>query len=626
MWQRIKYLNFILFFILSFSFAYGKSIFWEEKYNDESFVYLLVEHKVELKNDWSTQETIHIVYKIQKEGAKFLGEIPIDYDKNFQEVKDIKAFIITPEGKKLKYKSIQDLSYYSGDPLYSDSRTKVITMPNVITGSIIDWQATIVTKKPIIKNSFWKSFKFSFDAPVKSLKYKLIIPKDIFIEIKNHNINIKPKIEKEKNKIIYTWQKDFLDKFESEEYMPPIDEFFEYVEVSTIQDWQDIAKWYWDLINKNLKISLEMQNKVKELIKDKEKPEDKIEAIAKYIQDNFRYVSMSFGYHRYEPHPSDEVFNNKYGDCKDQVLVFMAMLKEIGLNAYPALFCYEDEGNPKNKLPMPEHFGHVILSIELNNKRYYMDILAKGYRFYDIPLELQGGYVFVINNKGGFFEQLPILDDTESFKKTRIKIKEDGSALIEVFSLWPKELSIKLREDWKNMSERERKELLERLDEIYTVGGKMLKRKLENLDSGYDRIKSFIKYTSPRWAEVSGDFITFGGGRYSRDFDFGKEERNYPIMFWSNFLRKEIQIYFIPDNFKIVSCPKDIELKSEFMEFKRNYKIEDKKITQIEIVRYKRARLKASDYNKVKEFYNKLAQLTNEKIIIKKVNPTSLSQ
>lgn len=611
-----------LLFISPLSFAQDQPVSWEEKYSDEIFTYLLMERVVELKRDWSTQETTHMVAKIQKEGAKSLGEIPIDYDKSFQEVKEIKAFITTPEGKKMRYKSIQDLTPYSGDPLYSDSRTKIITMPDVVPGSIIDWQATIITKKPIIKDTFWDSFDFSFDAPIKSLQYRLIVPKNTPVQIKNYNINIKPQIKEEGDKIIYYWQKDFIDKFEPEEQMPPSDEFIEYVIVSNIKGWEDIANWYWGLINKNLKISSVMKDEVREIIKDKDSPEDKIEAIIKYIRDNFRYVSMGFGYHRHEPHPSDEMFNNKYGDCKDQVLVCMALLKEAGITVYPVLFCDEDSGNPKDNLPMPTHFDHVILRIELKDKAYYTDILAKGYRFDEIPLSLQGGYVFVVNDKGGYFEQLPILDEAENLtsKETKVTIKEDGSALIEIISLWPKRLSIKLREDWKNMTEKQRKEFLESLDETYTAGGKMFERKWENMDSDYGQIKSFIKYERPRWAEVSGDFMSFGAGGYERDRDFLKEKRNYPIMFWSNFLSKVTEIYFIPDNFEIVNCPKNITLKNEFTEFSRNYKIEGQKITEIEITRYKRARLPASDYNKVKEFYNQLAQLTNEKIIIKKKN------
>ena len=150
--QRFFILFFtILFSCLPFSIAQDKPVSWEEKYSDESYIYTLIENTIEVKQDWSFAEKIHMITKIQKEDAKSLGEIPIEYDKSFQEVRDIKAYIITPGGKKLKYKSIQDLNPYSGSPLYSDKRIKVVTMPNVVPGSVIDWEAALVTKKPIMK-------------------------------------------------------------------------------------------------------------------------------------------------------------------------------------------------------------------------------------------------------------------------------------------------------------------------------------------------------------------------------------------------------------------------------------------------------------------------------------------
>ena len=607
---------------LSLLFAQDQFPSWEEKHSDEPFIYLVMERTVELNSDWSTRETIHMVAKIQKESAQSLGEIPIEYDEEFQKVKEIKAFIITPEGKKLRYKSLQSLTPYAGEPLYSSNRIKVITMPNVVPGSIIDWEATIITQKPIIKDAFWDLFEFSIDAPVKTLRYKLIIPRDTPIQIKSHNIDVIPQIKEEGDKIIYVWQRDFVDKFEPEEFMPPWDEFIGYVEISTIRSWEDIANWYWGLVNKNLKISPAMKEKVKELVKNKNKLRDKIQAVIKYIRDNFRYVSMSFGYNNYEPHPSDEVFDNKYGDCKDQVLLCMAMLKEAGITAYPALFCSENKGNPREKLPAPSHFDHVILGIESNGKMYYTDILEKGYRFDEISLNLEGGYVYVINDKGGFFYQIPILDELTymTYRNSTIHIKKDGSAVIEVTSLWPKDLSIYMRENWKNMTEKQRQEVLESLDETYTSGGKMLERKWENMDSSYKQIKSYIKYERPGWAEVAGDFITFSpcGGAYERRDIFVKEERKYPIMSASNSLSKETWIYYVPEGFEIVYCPEGIHLKNKLAEFSRTYKVEDSKIIAVEIMRYKRVRLPAEYYKEMKNFYNKLAILTRQKVILKR--------
>lgn len=619
---RLLLLVFCLVLAPSFSFSQEKAASSQEKFLDESYVYLLMERQVELKKDWTTKEMIHQTVRIQKEEAKDLGEIPIHYDRTFQKVEDIRAFVTTPEGKKLKYKSIQDLIPYSGYPSYSGSAVKIITMPGVVPGSVLDWQATIITKKPIIKNAFWDYFYFMSEEPVEQMRFVLTVPEDVPLKMMKRNTDITPVQERKGGKFTYTWSRP-VEKFEPEEYMPPSDEFEQYVIISNIKDWQFIVDWYSDLVDRNLKASPEMKETVLKLIKGKDKEEDRIQAIIEYIQDNFRYVSMSFGYNNYEPHPSDEVFKDKYGDCKDQVILAIAMLREAGIKAYPLLFCDEDEGNPQDKLPAPVYFDHVILGVEVKGKIYYVDILLKGYRFNEQCTLLQGGYVCIIKpGSGVIFSQIPTLSESAdaTYKDSRVVIRGDGSAVVEIVSLWGKNLSNEMKERWKGMTEEEKQEFVESLDETHTAGGVMLERRWDNLEDRYERIKSFIKYEKPSWADVSGDYMTFGSGRYDRLDDFAVKKRKYPIMFWENSLHRSTNTYIIPKNFEILHQPKDINLKEEFADFSRTYKIEGRIISETEITRYKRMRLPVQDYAKIKDFYNKVAQLTNEKIIIKRKN------
>ena len=83
---------------------------------------------------------------------------------------------------------------------------------------------------------------------------------------------------------------------------------------------------------------------------------DKARAILEYIQDNFRYVSMSLGPYSLEPHPTDQVFKNKYGDCKDLSLLCVAMLKVAGIDAHIALFRDEFSiTDPRHDHPSPRY-------------------------------------------------------------------------------------------------------------------------------------------------------------------------------------------------------------------------------------------------------------------------------
>jgi hypothetical protein len=168
------------------------------------------------------------------------------------------------------------------------------------------------------------------------------------------------------------------------------------------------------------------------------------------------------------------------------------------------------------------------------------------------------------------------------------------------------------------MTEKERAEFMESLDETHTAGGVMLERRWDNLENRYERIKSFIKYDKPSWAELSGEYMTFGVGGYSRESDFAVKNRRYPVMFWVNSYHQSTNTYIIPDGFEILHKPNDISLASDFAQFSRTYEVSGPVIKEVEITRYKRVRLPAEDYEKIKDFYNKVAQLTNEKIIIKK--------
>src|SRR3990167_7127833 len=89
------------------------------------------------------------------------------------------------------------------------------------------------------------------------------------------------------------------------------------VEFSSIKSWKDVSHWYYALARKNLKITPDIEAVAQKAVAGKVAFKDKARAIVEYIQDNFRYVSMSLGPYSLEPHPTDQVFKNKYGDCKD---------------------------------------------------------------------------------------------------------------------------------------------------------------------------------------------------------------------------------------------------------------------------------------------------------------------
>ena len=105
----------------------------------------------------------------------------------------------------------------------------------------------------------------------------------------------------------------------------------------------------------------EIRAKVTELAQGKTTELDKIQPLYDYVSKNIRYVSLSFGVGRYQPHSAGEVFTNQYGDCKDKAILLAAMLRAAGISSDVALI--PSATKLDETMPLPSQFDHVITSV-----------------------------------------------------------------------------------------------------------------------------------------------------------------------------------------------------------------------------------------------------------------------
>lgn len=602
------------------SFAVDKVQTWDEKYREEPYVVLNSERTVELRKDFTTVTKVRMVAKIQKDAAKEYGEIPISFDKSREEVKDIQAFTITPEGEKLPYKDIQELNPKQDYAVYSDERIKMITMPNVVVGSVIDWQATVVSRKPVIENNFYDMVYFSAYYPMKAIKYTLIVPEGIKLNIKYINKERKPTVSHEKGKVIYVWESTNNEKVNEEEYMPSWEEVYETVAVSTLASWEDMSKWGWNLFRKNLQVSDAMKKRVSEISKGKHTLAEKVQAVLESIQNDFRYVAMSMDFHGYEPHPADQIYSNKYGDCKDYTLLGMAMLSEIGVKAYPVLFPSERALHEEMLLPMPSYFNHAILFFEMEGKKYFTDLLRKGYYFYEVPDAMSGRNVFVLSDKGGFFSRIPATDDDESrsLSEEHVSIQENGVAVTDMTTVLSRNQSIGMREAYKSMASDDREKMFASYESKLSGGGKILEKEWKNLDTPHGKIIFRLKYESSHSVQRVGNMMIFGMPQRQRGSLFTAHNRRYPIVFASNYKGDKMVDYSIPDGYEIINLPKSVKLNYDFGGYERTFQAKGNRIEGKEAFWYKESHIPAAEYDKIRNYYDDITRMTNDMVMIRK--------
>src|SRR5207244_13352165 len=169
---------------------------------------------------------------------------------------------------------------------------------------------------PRAAGQFCMEHDFVKSGTVLDEQLELNVPKERVIKLKTKPDN-DPKISEANGRRIYAWSSSHIDedgkdkekdkkkaKKEPKEPEPPA------VQMTTFSSWEEMGRWYASLEKDRRQPTPEIHARADELTKGKTNDLDKIEALYDFVGPNFRYVSLSLGVGRFQPHAAAEVLHN----------------------------------------------------------------------------------------------------------------------------------------------------------------------------------------------------------------------------------------------------------------------------------------------------------------------------
>ena len=626
----LRFMRFVLiiiaFLVTFFPIYINTSIFAIQPDEEDAYIVLLDEARKEIHEDGSYITTVHVKYKLLKEDAIHeLGEQEIDYLSDTEKVEVIKALIIKPNGRKIHAKKIQDISPYSGYPSYSDLKTKIITMRDMAVDDIMDFEYRKITRYSRMRGEIWDGFAFFDVVPIEVSRFILTSPATTKIHIKSENLNIEPAITYSEDGATKTcvWEKRDCPKVDSEYMMPDPRNFCPYLTYSTIDDWQKIATWFWDIAKDKMSATPEITETAMNITSSSENKLDKIRALMQYFQDNIRYVSMSFGINAFEPHPAQEVFENKYGDCKDQTVLLISMLKSIGIDAYPVLVRYGQETYPLERVtPSPAEFTHMIAYTNIDGQDLWLDPLEEGIDLGEIPYSLTEERLFVLRPEGGEFIDLPEmpLDKITHTTKMTFFLEPDGSCkgIVEAIPSHTKSSSI--RSSIKDYTAKEMEMLkIDMLNEV-APGGTIIDTYISDPEDFSRPFSMMIKFGAGSWAPPRGGLIILPSltPDFENPFDLPAEERDHPIKYSSTSIRRKIVMLHIPRGFRFKYIPENYEMSTPICKYTLTSQIDRYLLVMVSDSYWFPGKIPVEHYAAVQDFFIDLRKEAGKAIIIKK--------
>ncbi|MDQ2861924.1 MAG: DUF3857 domain-containing protein, partial [Pseudomonadota bacterium] len=98
------------------------------------------------------------------------------------------------------------------------------------------------------------------------------------------------------------------------------------------------------------------------------------------VQDKVRYVFLGMNDGGFTPAAADTIWSRRFGDCKGKTALLLALLKELGIEAQPALVTSTAGDGLEARLPAAEIFDHVVVRAVIAGRVYWLDGTRAGDR------------------------------------------------------------------------------------------------------------------------------------------------------------------------------------------------------------------------------------------------------
>ena len=521
---------------------------------------------------------------------------------------------------------------------YDDSKSLVFLYPNLKKGS----KSYLKYSEKIKNPRFLGAFYFGDTFPVANAKFSIVADKDINLSFREFNmegLDIEFDQEEKWGNIIYTWQIKGIDKYKIEDASPNFRSFLPHIlpiitsyntsgkKVDLSGGVKNLYDWYYSLVKD---INSEAPNPelvkiVEDITNDKETELEKVKAIYYWAQENIKYIAYEYALGGFIPREANQVYERKYGDCKDNSSILKEMLEIAGIQGQLTWIGTRSIPYKYAEVPTPLVDNHMILSYrDKNGKVYFLDATGR-YNPIEYPSSfIQGKEALIANGQGDYIlEEVPVIPASMNVIRDEsiLEIKGNelkGKAIAEVSGYGKMDYAFYLEE----------KDTESKIQEFYNYrfekgNNKFLIDSLVEKDrNNYDKpLRVEYTFGIRDYIKNFGDeiYINLNLNREVTSFKIDKE-RETPVEYeftktydFSNKLK-------IPEGYTIEYLPENFEVSNEFFSATVKYSEKDGEV----LYEYKAVLdflvLTPAQQLEFNSLLDKLDKAFKEVVILKKIN------
>jgi transglutaminase-like putative cysteine protease len=484
--KRTAFLSILFFFSLVLCYGAGKQPRIEKQpswvqplavnYTDRSmddeaedgYIDLLLEKQISL-----AQQSVFVkkaMRVLSETGAQNLSEVRVVFQPSYQEVL-FHSIQVLRDGKIIsqldhsRIKTIQQEDELDRS-IYNGSLTALLILEDLRKDDVVEYSYTLKGFNPVFQNKYTGSFYTQFGVPIYQIYYRLVVPSGRQLTIQNSLANLVPKRQTSSEGSVYEWTGQRVKPLLLESNLPSWLDVYPAVMVGEFPNWKTVNDWAVNIFPMNVPLSAGLKQKVEEIASQFAGAEERTLAALRFVQDDIRYMGIEMGENSHRPHAPSQVFQQRFGDCKDKAYLLCTLLRVLGIEAYPVLINTDYKKTISTWPPSPTSFNHTTVTAIVNGKQYWFDatIAYQRGRLQDVSFpDYQVGLVVKPGNSG--LTNIPLQNNGKVHTKETFYVEDfETAARLVVATSFTGSFADNVRYDFKSNS---RKEMLFTYQEMY---------------------------------------------------------------------------------------------------------------------------------------------------------------
>ncbi len=500
--------------------------------------------RIEVGSDWGVTFERHRRIKLLGEAGYDLATFSIIYyaGRDGQRVRGIKGHTFVPEGSGRARKVKLDKGSIFEEDLEGDRRRVTFTLPALEPGAVVEFRYTVEAESPFQtprwyfqdeEPTLWSELRFMYP---QDLAYTIITQGSEPFSVRTQEQGLRAGGDIN----IYRWVAEDVPALREERYMTTLQDYIQKIDlqlaeyyrpgigaVGVTKTWPQLAEELNDAegFGRKLRAGGDVRRQAETLTAGIVDAAAKAESVYDFVRGS---VVWDDTYRIIAERRLSEVLDTKRGSSAEINLLLVALLREAGLDAAPALISTRGHGRVTRLYPIVSQFNSTIAAVKLGGRWRLLDATDPFRPMEVLPIAALGGEAFLVADRA---EWVPITPKrSEHHIRVEAELLADGTLTGTLRSERSGYTGLRARHQFRDLGPEDY--VTENIvDDV--AGIEIGEVSVSGQDQHGNPLVAEVAFTVPAYAQAVGDLVLVNPLMTMRTDEnpFKLERRSYPVDF-----------------------------------------------------------------------------------------------